>query len=70
MEDKEYKALMKKVYRLIEKADEIGYEFSDLEVAIIKRISHAGTMNNVFADAYHSFNHVYERVVKGKSTVL
>lgn len=64
--DREYKTLMKKVDRVIEKADQIGYEFSDLESGIISRISIAESMDYVDSGMFKAFNHIYEIVMKRK----
>ncbi len=63
VKDKDLENLMKKVTEIVAKADVVGYEFNNIEIGAIKRISHAKTMDSIGPEAYHIFNSTYQRIM-------
>ncbi|MCY7902078.1 hypothetical protein [Bacillus inaquosorum] len=59
--DKELCRLKKKVDRLIEKCDENGVEFSNIEIGTISRIGHAKIMEELDCSVLHSIDSIFNR---------
>ncbi|MED1125570.1 hypothetical protein [Bacillus atrophaeus] len=60
-EDKELSRLKKKVERLIEKCDEKGVEFNNIEIGTISRIGHAKIMEDLDCSVLHSIDSIFKR---------
>ncbi|MCI3198100.1 hypothetical protein GXP75_21065 [Bacillus sp. HU-1818] len=60
-EDKEFSRLKRKVNRLIEKCDENGTEFNNIEIGAISRIGHAKSMEDLDCSVLHSIDSIFKR---------
>ncbi|ATO28994.1 hypothetical protein RA13_14090 [Bacillus atrophaeus] len=60
-EDKELSRLKRKVERLIEKCDEKGVEFNNIEIAIISRIGHAKNMEDLDCSVLHGIDSIFKQ---------
>lgn len=60
-EDKELSRLKKNVERLIEKCDEKGVEFNNVEIGTISRIGHAENIEDLDCSVLHSIDSIFKR---------
>lgn len=63
MHDKELEKLQRKATKLIKKCDDECYEFSDLEISIITKITKADSMKDINWLAEQQFVRLCERLL-------
>jgi len=60
-DDKELARLKRKVNILIEKCDENGVEFNNIEIGVISRIGHAENIEDLDCSVLHGIDSVFKR---------